>query len=238
MNINYWDEELAEKLAAVRKEVAGLNKDAPSLPAINKIAASIAQIKENSRKFFVFELRAMQSGDEKRVFQAKLDAYDKQIADAEMELKWARTAASKTELFDGRKAGPTDVNADDMLAEAHQIQAKTTESLKRTATRAREARDIGGEILKTMDEQTEQIVRIDEGVQGIDSELTRADEILKSIARRIMTDRIVLAILVLIVLAVIAVIIISAVDQDNAYVRPPEVLAPPQITRPPTGASG
>jgi len=72
------------------------------------------------------------------------------------------------------------------------LQTKTKESLIRTRKTIGETREIGLEIVDTLAQQTDQIIRIDQGVAGVADETARANQILASIARRVATDRVVI----------------------------------------------
>lgn len=87
---------------------------------------------------------------------------------------------------------------------------------------------MGQEGLETLQEQTKQINDISESVQNINDELSKAEALLKSILRRMMTDKLVLCFVGLIFMGIIGIIIYAAVDPAGAQnLNVPPVVIPP-----------
>eukprot|EP00057_Strongylocentrotus_purpuratus_P024443 XP_011678917.1 PREDICTED: vesicle transport through interaction with t-SNAREs homolog 1B [Strongylocentrotus purpuratus] len=84
---------------------------------------------------------------------------------------------------------------------------RTSQSLDRTQRIAAETDEIGVGILDELDGQKEQLIRTRERVEDIDDNLSRSKRILNSMARRVITNKLILSGIILVELAILGVVI-------------------------------
>merc|ERR1712070_265491 len=93
-----------------------------------------------------------------------------------------------------------------------------------------EAKAVGREASEKLKAQTQQLQNIDNDIKTIESNLKRADALVRAFMRRMMTDKLILVFLGLIVLAIVIIVIYSAVNPkgaEDAGVKVPDKFIPP-----------
>lgn len=196
------------------------------LGRINACEESIREA-QAMRRSYMMELQLLTKPADRDPYRALLEGYDKRIANVDSQLKWEKTSSEKTALTGGKgggeKGGPildpeaqAASSADALLKETQDLQGKTTSVLEKTRRRAQETKEIGKEIADTLQGQTEQINRIDEGVANLDSEVARANQILGSIIRRMATDKVVMCFLFVFIALIITVIVYTTVSKRSS----------------------
>lgn len=101
-----------------------------------------------------------------------------------------------------------------VLEKGAKIQDESIKSLDRTIGVIEQTKNLGSETAQALAAQTEQLGRISEGVDEVESNLQQANKQLRAFARKIATDKIIMVFLCLIVCAIIAIIIIKVVDNS------------------------
>ncbi|XP_059162280.1 vesicle transport through interaction with t-SNAREs homolog 1B-like [Physella acuta] len=90
------------------------------------------------------------------------------------------------------------------LLQGHQSLQRATESIARSHQIAAETDQIGVEIIDELGQQRETLLRTRDRLVETDSSLKKSNQILKGMARRVMTNKLILAVIVLIELAILA----------------------------------
>mmetsp|Transcript_16939 Transcript_16939/g.20907 ORF Transcript_16939/g.20907 Transcript_16939/m.20907 type:complete len:233 (+) Transcript_16939:82-780(+) len=228
MDIAFWDDEFSEKLEDLKASIAALgNLQGPAKSqALKKCETRVSDITNKTRRTFCMEMRQL-GRESKTPYQQKLDKYDQDLQKLKVELQWA----SKDALMGGRKevvnTSTDGVTRDTMLQQTHVVQDKTEQSLARSLAEANEMNQIGEETLVKMNEQTDQIKKINEQLDNMDSELSKAEDIMKSMIRRMMTDKLVLLFIGLIIFGILGIIIYVAVKPEQGHQQfniPPQVV--------------
>ena len=240
-NVTVFDEALKAALDRAETRLSQL-KSADAKTKAGRFALLDEAMREvgTMRRSFHGEMQLLRPQD-KGPFRQALEGYDRRIQSLEQQAKYERASNDKMSLLGGKmgknpfaadggangdaEAPPPNSN-DAMLKETEKIQAKTTSALERTRKRATEARDIGREVADALAGQTDQIMRIDQGMTEMDSELKRANQIMMSIARRVATDRLVLCFGLLLVGFVIAVVVVIVVDPSAVKPSAPPAANP------------
>lgn len=117
------------------------------------------------------------------------------MSDNAEEIKQLKATVQKGALFDG-----ADVEAnvdgvmegDAMLNAATGVQDKTQQSLDRTKQMVEESKDMGTTTLGKLQEQNEQIERIDGHIDNTLESLERADLLIKNFGKRMAQDKFIL----------------------------------------------
>lgn len=81
-----------------------------------------------------------------------------------------------------------------------------------------------------MVDQTGQIVRIGEEVDQIEDVMTRVNRLLRAIAKRLFTDKLIQIMTMLVLLGIVAIIILAIVLPDNTDFNVPDEAKPPTST--------
>ncbi|KAL8583834.1 hypothetical protein ACOMHN_040303 [Nucella lapillus] len=89
------------------------------------------------------------------------------------------------------------------LMQGHQSLQRTSESIARSHQIAAETDQIGVEIIDELGTQRETLLRTKDKLTETDSNLGRSRKILKTMARRMMTNKLILAVIILVELAIL-----------------------------------
>jgi hypothetical protein len=132
---------------------------------------------------------------------------------------------SSSSVSAAAKPAPT---SQDFLKLAKQAQADSMASLARSAKLVEDTTVIGTETAVKLHSQTEQMKNIYATVNELDSELGRANQVLRSFLRGAMTDKLTLCFILLLILAVIAVIAVKVIQgqQSSPSTAPPPSPSP------------
>ena len=124
-----------------------------------------------------------------------MQAHDKTLSEKAEEIKQLKATIQKGALFEGAdvEAGMDGViEGNNMLQGAKGIQDKTQESLDRTKQMIQESKDVGTTTLGKLQEQNEQIERIDGHIDQTLEHLERADLLIKNFSKRMAQDKFIL----------------------------------------------
>jgi SNARE protein len=149
-------------------------------------------------------------------------------------------AASSHHGGGGGAGGAGGADFDDGKGRARQTKDRiaTTQNhalaaLSRIEQTVEDTKEVGDSTAQKLAEQTEQMHRMNDKLDKLDSEVDRAKSELNAFIRRMMTDKIILCFILLVVIAVVAIVIIKLKDPDAVSFDPPPP-PPPQPTAAPT----
>lgn len=244
--LEYWNSRLAGKLNEAHVMVEGLAR----LPvqerevAIKRATLMLDDISTQTMKQVKHQLRGVEDVVKKRAYDKRLKADEstlgelkRKVVEVSNQLKWESASADKKDLFAGGNAGGANGGPrtrDAAIQETKQTQDQITKSLANTIQMVKEAEETGVATAAKVDAQNKQIIDINTNVQGIDTELDRARDVMKAFAKRVMTDRVLLVFLVLIFLGVIGIVIYFIINPDSSKANIPEAAIPPFAQRSPT----
>eukprot|EP00695_Tsukubamonas_globosa_P002763 TRINITY_DN396_c0_g2_i1.p1 TRINITY_DN396_c0_g2~~TRINITY_DN396_c0_g2_i1.p1 ORF type:complete len:216 (-),score=53.98 TRINITY_DN396_c0_g2_i1:1-648(-) len=126
------------------------------------------------------------------------------------EHKWLQSESDKGELVGGASSSAP-MNADNMTAQqlvqaGLKVQDDSLSSALRIQRTVAVTQDVANATATKLMEQTEQLQKVSDNLDQLESNLKRADRELKMFIRRMATDKVILCFLVLIVIAVVFVI--------------------------------
>ncbi|KAJ5068428.1 hypothetical protein M0811_12286 [Anaeramoeba ignava] len=166
---------------------------------------------------FKAELRELPF-NEKESWQKKSSQHNDTITGLINDFNYVRETAEKDELMDGRTDNTVDkeqMTPHQLLDRGLNIQDESLESTNRMKKTIAQTDQVGMNTLVTLNEQTEQIQRISEGVDKIDSNLKIADREIRLFVKRMATDKCIAVLFLLVVLGFIAVIIYAIVKKNK-----------------------
>lgn len=137
-------------------------------------------------------------------------------------------------LFEGaakREAGrekfdPSRAKNDDLLDKAASTQRSNLEKLKAGLATVESTKETGKQTAAQLEEDREKIKRIDSGLDEVQSELQLSAVYITRFAKRLMTDKIIIAFAFLLVLGVAGVIAYSALNPGQTTFNVPSDLVP------------
>ncbi len=147
------------------------------------------------RKLYNSEIQISNNRDHKQ----KLLAFDRRLQNYE-------NIATNKKILERGDLENQIKNDDDFLKETEGIQNKTSKVLKNTIKIANETRSLGQEIVESLNNQQEQIIRITNTVQDVSTGLSRSKRILNDIARRMASDKLLICLIFIFIAVIIAVI--------------------------------
>jgi SNARE protein len=105
--------------------------------------------------------------------------------------------------------------AKELVDAAKRIQQESKESTTRTKQQLQHTIEIGASTNAKLKEQTQQLEGVDKKVEQIDDNLKRADKQIRIFMRRMATDKVVLALVLMVVLGIIGAIVAHYIKNPN-----------------------
>jgi len=220
-----YDEEMEKLFTDIRSGLAELKPkkgkskltDAERNSKVAYINSRLNRCKQVLRSYKV-DLRALDKTTA-NPYETRASEYKETINNLIQDLNWVQ----ENELLGGQggKRNLDSMTADEVLNEAKKVQDASLTSLDHTLNTIEQSKTVAAETSTKLHEQTEKIKKIDEGVSEIQTNLKMAAKQLRSFARRIATDKLIMGFIVLIILAVIFVIIWSSVKKNSKTTLPP-----------------
>eukprot|EP00304_Pavlova_gyrans_P010127 CAMPEP_0206042386 /NCGR_PEP_ID=MMETSP1466-20131121/6521_1 /ASSEMBLY_ACC=CAM_ASM_001126 /TAXON_ID=44452 /ORGANISM="Pavlova gyrans, Strain CCMP608" /LENGTH=239 /DNA_ID=CAMNT_0053417095 /DNA_START=94 /DNA_END=813 /DNA_ORIENTATION=- len=231
--INYYDEELTELCDEIRQKIDAL----PRTQGDNR-AERIAMIQQRMQRAkqvlhsFKVEMREL-SKDEAFTYDTKCKQHVATLQQLNTDLQWAKSEGERAELMEGAggEAGGVDnMTAQQLISKGASIQEQSLASVTRSKVMIEQSKAVGVETTQKLKGQTEQMRNIDEDIMKVESNLKRADLLLRAFLRRIATDKFVMVFLFLIVVGILTIIIYKAVNPEGAEEQGfnvPDEITPP-----------
>lgn len=219
-DVEYWEETLTEEIEDLATIVRlAKNKNSGSSEQKTKIDEAERKLRDanGTKRSYKLELRLVSDAGQRKAYEKQLLAHDKMLMKEAEAIKELKAACEKESLLDGAnvEAGLDGVKeGDEMLKQAAGIQDKTQTSLDRTQQMVTDAKDLGTTTLGKLQEQNEQLQRIDEQVDQTFEHLERADLLIKNFGKRMAQDKFILCCACLNVCLLVGVIV-WAVFKDS-----------------------
>jgi len=164
--------------------------------------------------------------EEKKKYEAKMQEHKARIDKGYADVKWAKQEGDHAQLMQGAGAmGIEQMSGAQQVAVVTKLQDESLTSLARSKQMVEGAITIGGDTSNTLKAQTEQLKRIDAGIDEVESNLKIADKQIRAFMRRMMSDKIILTFLCLCIVGLVCVIVWSAVDK-HAKTNTPDQFKP------------
>eukprot|EP00274_Cyanoptyche_gloeocystis_P000200 CAMPEP_0196662968 /NCGR_PEP_ID=MMETSP1086-20130531/51060_1 /TAXON_ID=77921 /ORGANISM="Cyanoptyche gloeocystis , Strain SAG4.97" /LENGTH=304 /DNA_ID=CAMNT_0041998609 /DNA_START=104 /DNA_END=1015 /DNA_ORIENTATION=+ len=231
--IDYYDQELNELLDDIAKDFKKLEKlkdPEKRQERISDIQDRMNRAK-NSLQSMKIELRDLPK-ERKPDYDPKVKDFEATIAKFKQDLQWAKAGGERSDLLNGaatpdpskplskrdqeklqrarergmEDADPDSLTAQELISVGEKVQDRTKGKTKNILRLVEESKQVGTATNEKLKQQTEQIKKISDDVDQIESNLKRADKIIRSMLRGVVTDKIAIALMVLILGAVIFLI--------------------------------
>lgn len=175
---------------------------------------------------FKVEIRLLE-GSEQTVYEKKSQAHGKVIAELKESVQSKRAEANASPTSESPSAGGGGAagggrrgdGKDEARAKTRNIektQKQTIESLTNTEVLINETETIGTEAAAKLQQQTQDIRKMNENLDQLDSDVNRAKKELNVFIRRMMTDKIILCFAVLVVVGIIVIVVLKVKGGDSA----------------------
>ncbi|KAH9599265.1 hypothetical protein LSM04_002770 [Trypanosoma melophagium] len=216
-----YDEELKSLEEQVRNLLHGLDSATTAdarLEKYNKAQDYMKRLHKTYHQFKV-EVRLLE-GNEQKIYEKSVQTHLRTINQLKEELQSKRvenvlpsvsnanygwsSVPQKNDGKDGARAAAARINT---------IQGSTLESLAMTERLLTETETVGTGAATTLRVQTEQIQRVNENLDELDSDVNRAKKELNAFIRRMMTDKIIICFSVLILMGIIIIIVLRVVKK-------------------------
>ncbi|DBA03971.1 TPA: hypothetical protein N0F65_010624 [Lagenidium giganteum] len=229
--ISYYDADLTDALEKLN-EVMGKVAKAPPGVKPELIAHADKKLKEiiELKKGYQLALRQA-SREEAKPFREKFEELSARVEELSGEVKWAKTENERNGLFGDRSApgagGGGPMGNKEMLDKAVDIQKKTEQSLVSTQKMVEASKEVAIATGEQLREQRQQIVNITDEVMRMEDSLTRADKLIRTFARRMATDRVILVMAFLVFAGIAAIVIYKAANPNQKTFYVPDEVTPP-----------
>eukprot|EP00762_Andalucia_godoyi_P000265 ANDGO_03108.mRNA.1 putative plant SNARE 12 len=167
---------------------------------------------------FKMEIPELAPAD-RRTYQARAKDHQNTLNKLLSDLSWAKTEKDREDLVAGAKpARSTDPNqmTTGQLAQAGvDTQNESLSSLERSKRTIETTEAVGRATAGKLKEQTEQLSRISDDLDKIETQLKRADRELKAFIRRMMTDKIILCFLCILACGIVAAVALTIYNKQK-----------------------
>jgi len=152
--------------------------------------ALIAQQIRTAKDAYVLELRALPKEEVpnyKSALEEKLIVFKNLL----VEYEYKKSQINKEQLVQevlAEEANPDQMSREQLIKQGDHVQDQTQESIDRMQKMVQESEQVGGAILVKMDDQTNQMMRIQGNMDDVTYNIQRAKGTMSSIARSAATD--------------------------------------------------
>ncbi|KAJ3191486.1 hypothetical protein HK101_007668 [Irineochytrium annulatum] len=214
--IEEFDEQMLDLLDGIRhvldNEISKM-KGQERIEKCSYLRNRLARAKQVHRSILV-EIRDLPA-EKAPDWETKAKDYETTIGKLLQDVDWAETTAKGDEV---KRKPVEELTAKETTQMAMQVQEQTLQSTSRAKQIVEETIQIGAAVNEELKKQGEQIHAIAEGVEQVESNLTRADKQLRVFMRRMATDKIFLLFIFLIVLGIIIALVLYILKQKG-YVK-------------------
>jgi hypothetical protein len=165
------------------------------------------------------ELKHLGANVQKAEFTKQLRDHKHTLKELKNEYEWRKSNSDKNNLLDGASAGATAADmttAEGMMKHGLDVQDKSKESLERTRRVVAEAKDIGIDTVAKLDANTQQIEKMYDNLTSIDTTLARSTKVIKRMARKMATDKVIWVFAFLVFAAIIFIIVYKKLKPNSS----------------------
>mmetsp|Transcript_2972 Transcript_2972/g.4165 ORF Transcript_2972/g.4165 Transcript_2972/m.4165 type:complete len:271 (+) Transcript_2972:57-869(+) len=222
-DVQYWEEKLKDEIDDIRSilnTIPQLQNDEMERKSRISNAETKLRVTNGTKRALKMETRLVTDHATRKKYEEKWQAHERAVSNLVSDLKALRAEEGKSTLFLGRKKDHLDggkyndngeENGDALLDDMGRIQNKTQESLNKTSQMINEAKEVGVGTVEELGRQRHQIEGINRDVDRIEGELSRADRLIKTFAKRMATDKMFQCFACVNVLLLVAVVIYAIV---------------------------
>ncbi|KAF8290052.1 putative vesicle transport v-SNARE protein [Trypanosoma cruzi] len=216
-DVAMYDEELKgleEQISSLLRALDSATNLDQRLEKYNKAQDIMKRLHKTHHQFKV-EVRLLEANEQEvyekrgqihllRINQLKMDLQSKKVEETPF------SAARENSVFSSNS--PSNDGKDEARAVARRvntIQTSTLGSLAMTERLLNDTETVGIDAAAKLRSQTEQIQRVNENLNELDSDVNRAKKELTAFIRRMMTDRIIILFSVLILIGIITIVVLK-----------------------------
>jgi len=220
-----YDEELITLCADIERVINGLHKfkGAERTAKEGYLDGRIKRAKEVSRSM---KIEIKEAGDKGGSYLTKLQAHNARINELTASFK----AAQDRDLKGGKQpSNNTDVdkmNSDDVLKKAADTQIQSLQSLDRTLMTIETSKAVAADTMSELDRQRQQLEGMMETMSEMDALLKMGSKQLRSFARRMVTDKLIMCFICIIISLIIVVIVMNILGKKTGSIKVPDSFKP------------
>ena len=210
--VDEYDSQINSELDKYEREIKSLAKKDYSqkqvaIGRIDKLKKNINSLIES----YELEINQLDKGKQAN-YKDPLRQITKRFGDLNVEFEASKSNnAGQNQLFSDRsQVNPSQMTSGQLIQHGKNIQEQGLQSLANTLDKVNQGNVLADEILINLDNQIQQLDRMENTVKDTRSILNRSQKYIKYFARQIYTDKLLMTLICLIVLVVVAIIIASA----------------------------
>jgi SNARE protein len=213
-DIQFWKDTIKTDIEAIEATIQQIPTITDALErtsALDIADKKLRTVKSNTRTFKA-EVRLLSDANERTKYKKELSHYETTTAQLTADLRNLRSEGTRQQLFLGATPDETgemdpQANGDALLKDAERIQDKTQQSLHHTKKMVAESKEVAVTTVEELQRQREQIQKIDTDVMEMESELVRADRLIKTFGKRMATDKLIQCFACMNLLMIVGVVI-------------------------------
>mmetsp|Transcript_39859 Transcript_39859/g.63784 ORF Transcript_39859/g.63784 Transcript_39859/m.63784 type:complete len:245 (-) Transcript_39859:198-932(-) len=206
------DREVKRLLKEIEEELQKIENGLASSSSSGQVKKKIEHTKSRIKTMEI-ELQTVENRETARKFKPVIRDHRSKLKEFEDALKWSQAGAADD--TDNNRSGYNEDeilrNEDTAIGYGRRLQDETEAAADRAIRDLAETQEVAVDTAEKVNNQTEQIARIDQNLAEIDDEIDRATRVLKRMGRRVMTDKYIWILIFLIFAAIITIIVVSVV---------------------------
>lgn len=230
-DIAMYDEELKSLEDQVAECIRAMDRVAAD-QRLEKYNKAQDLLKRLGKTYHLFKVEVrMLEGQEEVVYDKKsqqhnatINTLKEQLAQKRAEANAQGSATGAGPNYGGTGEGGRGDGKDEARGAKRRIentQAKTLESLANTEKTLDETEQVGNEAATTLQRQTDQIKSVNENLDQLEGQVSRAKKELNAFVRRMMTDKIILCMGFLLIVGIVAIVVLKLRGSSDDSVPPP-----------------
>lgn len=193
-DIQYWDDTLITELEKIQTVISKISDYPPNSVERQSAITNAKNILEQANQTklsYKMESRLVIDPKIKNRYKSKLNKHEVYLNKLTLEVQEIAHNDKHNELSPDIETGITTNKSysNRIISYINGIQDKTQTSLTRTIELIGESKNVGSTSLLELTRQREQIESVNNDMERIEDELTRADRLIKTFAKRIATDK-------------------------------------------------
>lgn len=229
-DILHWDDMITTSITNIKNLLAKCKDQKTSKKdkedCVRNIDKLFARLK-NLEKSYRTEFLQIGNATEKAEAAKRKKEFKSDIKKLQAEFKWVKTNFESESLLEGESTNSKPVTDEQVANHMLKVQDQDKDLLKSGLNKINEAVQVAEITSNALEDQTEQLQRINKKASGLQSDIKRAGKILYVYRRRMMQDRATVILLLLVVLGIVGIVIYSTINPDQNSFAVPDEAKPP-----------
>ena len=229
-DILHWDDMISSSITSVKNLLSKCKDPKTShgakLDCVTEMGVLFSRLK-SLEKSYRTELLQIGNSTEQLEAKKRQKEFKMEIKKLQADFKWLKSNVENEALMGSSDREEKPVTDEQVASHMLKVQDQDKDLLRQGLNKVNEATKVADVIVQQLDEQTEQLQRINKKASGLQSDIKRAGKILYVYRRRMMQDRATVILLLVVVLGIVGIVIYATINPDQESFAVPDEAKPP-----------